>query len=102
MKVYADTWIYVTEKFGNMGYIEVYEGILRYETGIYPTIPSFIYAKLLLLYFAVFQLSIVPSRGKKRKWGKGKGNSTKNTACPCGGQPCKTIHGDCDDPIGIV
>lgn len=43
MKVYVDTWIYVTEKFGNMGFIEVYRGILRYETGIYPTIPNFIY-----------------------------------------------------------
>ena len=42
MKVYVDTWIYATEKFGNMGFIEVYRGILRYETGIYPTIPSFI------------------------------------------------------------
>ena len=41
MKVYVDTWIYVTEKFGNMGFIEVYRGILRYETGIYPTIPNF-------------------------------------------------------------
>ena len=44
MKVYVDTWIYVTEKFGNMGFIEVYRGILRYETGIYPTIPNFIYS----------------------------------------------------------
>lgn len=34
MKVYADTWIYVMKKFGNMGYIEFYEGILRYEAGI--------------------------------------------------------------------
>ena len=42
MKVYVDTWIYVTEKFGKLGYIEVYRGILRYETGIYPTIPNFI------------------------------------------------------------
>ena len=49
MKVYVDTWIYVTEKFGNMGYIEVYRGILRYETGIYPTIPSFIYLQSPLL-----------------------------------------------------
>ena len=24
MKVYVDTWIYVTEKFVNMGFIEVY------------------------------------------------------------------------------
>ena len=34
MKVYVDTWIYVTEKFVNMGFIEVYKGILRYEIGI--------------------------------------------------------------------
>ena len=45
MKVYVDTWIYVTDKFGNMGFIEVYRGILRYETGIYPTIPNFIIRK---------------------------------------------------------
>ena len=51
MKEYVDTWIYVTEKFRNMGYIEVYRGILRYETGIYPTIPNFIYAPLSALYF---------------------------------------------------
>ena len=31
MKVYVDTWIYVTEKFENMGFIEVYRGILKYE-----------------------------------------------------------------------
>ena len=43
MKVYGDTWFYVTEKFGNMGFIEVYRGVLRYENGIYPTIPSFMY-----------------------------------------------------------
>ena len=46
MKVYVDTWIYVTEKFGNMGFIEVYRGILRYETGIYPTIPNFIFNQI--------------------------------------------------------
>ena len=34
MNVYVDTWICITEKFGNMGFIEVYRGILRYETGI--------------------------------------------------------------------
>lgn len=34
MKVYVDTWIYVTEKYANMGFIELYKGILRYETGI--------------------------------------------------------------------
>ena len=42
MKVYVDTWFYVTKKFGNMGFIEVYRGVLRYENGIYPTIPNFI------------------------------------------------------------
>ena len=26
-----------------MGFIEVYRGVLRYENGIYPTIPSFMY-----------------------------------------------------------
>ena len=31
MKVYVDAWIYVTEKFVNMGNIELYEGVLRYE-----------------------------------------------------------------------
>ena len=25
MKVYVDTWIYVTEKFGNIGYIDAYD-----------------------------------------------------------------------------
>lgn len=43
MKVYVDTWIYVTEKYENMGFIELYKGILRYETGILPTIPNFIW-----------------------------------------------------------
>ena len=42
MKLHEDTWIYISEKFGKLGYIEVYKGILRYETGIYPTIPNFI------------------------------------------------------------
>ncbi len=27
MKVYVDAWIYVTEKFVNMGNIELYEGV---------------------------------------------------------------------------
>ena len=31
MKLYVDTSIYISEKFGNMGYIEVYKGILTYE-----------------------------------------------------------------------
>ena len=42
MKVYVDAWIYVTEKFVNMGNIELYEGVLRYEKADYPPIPSFI------------------------------------------------------------
>ena len=73
MKVYVDTWIYVTEKFGNMGFIEVYRGILRYETGIYPTIPNFITYKSPLfpilspLYpsAAVFSIGIRRDRKKK-------------------------------------
>ena len=31
MKLHEDTWIYISEKFGNMEYIEDYKGILRYE-----------------------------------------------------------------------
>lgn len=31
MKLHEDTWIYISEKFGKLGYIEVYKGILRYE-----------------------------------------------------------------------
>jgi len=27
MKLYVSTWIYITEKYENMGFIEVYEGI---------------------------------------------------------------------------
>lgn len=78
MKVYVDTWIYVTEKFGNMGFIEVYRGILRYETGIYPTIPNFI-----LLFSSVVNLLTMndknisfygirckPGHGKKQKTAK--------------------------------
>lgn len=42
MKVYVDAWIYVTEKFVNMGNIELYEGVLRYEKADYPPIPNFI------------------------------------------------------------
>lgn len=40
MKVYVDAWIYVTEKFVNMGNIELYEGVLRYEKADYPPIPG--------------------------------------------------------------
>lgn len=46
MKVYVDEWIYVTEKFVNMGNIELYEGVLRYEKADYPPIPSFMDADL--------------------------------------------------------
>lgn len=49
MKVYVDAWIYVTEKFVNMGNIELYEGILRYKKADYPPIPSFI-----ALYISLF------------------------------------------------
>ena len=37
-----DWLIYVTEKFVNMGNIELYEGVLRYEKADYPPIPNFI------------------------------------------------------------
>ena len=42
MKLYVSTWIYITEKYENMGFIEVYEGIQRYEKAVYPTITYFI------------------------------------------------------------
>lgn len=41
MKVYVDAWIYVTEKFVNVGNIELYEEISRYEKADYPPIPNF-------------------------------------------------------------
>lgn len=41
MKVYADAWVYVTERFVNIGNIELYEGILRYKKADYPPIPYF-------------------------------------------------------------
>ena len=53
MKVYIDAWIYVTEKFVNMGNIELYEGVLRYEKADYPPIPNFIYNDI-SLKFRVF------------------------------------------------
>ncbi len=34
MKLYVNTWIYITAEYENMGFIEVYKGILRYEIGI--------------------------------------------------------------------
>ena len=43
MKVYVDAWIYVTEKFVNVGNIELYEEISRYEKADYPPIPNFIF-----------------------------------------------------------
>lgn len=50
MKVYVDAWIYVTEKFVNMGNIELYEGVLRYEKADYPPIPNFIRCTLSLKF----------------------------------------------------
>ena len=41
MKVYVDAWGYVTEKFVNIGNIELCEGILRYKKADYPPMPSF-------------------------------------------------------------
>ena len=37
-----------------MGYIEVYLEVLRYKIGINPTIPNFIFSKLLC--FSAFQI----------------------------------------------
>ena len=42
MKVYVDAWGYVTEKFVNMGNIELCEGILRYKKADYPPNSEFI------------------------------------------------------------
>ena len=36
-----------------MGYIEVYEGVLRYEKFVYPTIPNFIYPQIAFFYFTI-------------------------------------------------
>ena len=46
MKVYVDAWIYVTEKFVNMGNIELYEGVLRYEKADYPPIAIFMFGPI--------------------------------------------------------
>ena len=54
MKVYVDAWIYVTEKFVNVGNIELYEEISRYEKADYPPIPNFIYF-CISLKFSFFQ-----------------------------------------------
>ena len=34
MKLYVNICIYITAEYENMGFIEVYKGILRYEIGI--------------------------------------------------------------------
>ena len=34
MNIYANTWIYTTKKCVNMGFIELYKGILRYEKAV--------------------------------------------------------------------
>ena len=56
MKVYVDAWIYVTEKFVNVGNIELYEEISRYEKADYPPIPNFIiyYISFIFLVFESF------------------------------------------------
>ena len=56
MKVYVDAWIYVTEKFVNMGNIELYEGVLRYEKADYPPIPSFIFLHISFIYWRLSTL----------------------------------------------
>ena len=57
MKVYVDEWIYVTEKFVNMGNIELYEGVLRYEKADYPPIPSFI--AVCISFRIVFRIAVL-------------------------------------------
>lgn len=63
MKVYVDAWGYVTEKFVNMGNIELCEGILRYKKADYPPIPNFIYLYISLKnavftrFFALWRFS---------------------------------------------
>lgn len=61
MKVYVDAWIYVTEKFVNVGNIELYEEISRYEKADYPPIPSFIKEILLLIFNKVLYHSTAQS-----------------------------------------
>lgn len=69
MKVYVDAWIYVTEKFVNMGNIELYEGVLRYEKADYPPIPNFILQISLTEYFDC--LSLYPTSTPGARAGRG-------------------------------
>lgn len=80
MKVYVDAWIYVTEKFVNMGNIELYEGVLRYEKADYPPIPNFIFqnSPLLSLFYVV------------RFWGRPLIFDGKSTLLPMDGSPNQT------------
>ena len=64
MKVYVDAWIYVTEKFVNMGNIELYEGVLRYEKADYPPIPNFILLSISFMVAAFYGTPLF--RGKIR------------------------------------
>ena len=57
MKVYVDAWIYVTEKFVNVGNIELYEEISRYEKADYPPIPSFI--AVCISFRIVFRIAVL-------------------------------------------
>lgn len=71
MKVYVDAWIYVTEKFVNMGNIELYEGVLRYEKADYPPIPSFILRFAPLAYYCIlYQCLLYTSRGQQARGGQ--------------------------------
>ena len=45
-----------------MGFIEAYRGILRYETGIYPTIPNFIYFKTPSSVFLLYKMAVYSSK----------------------------------------
>ena len=42
MKLHGDAWIYISEKFWNMGIMDKYGAILAYEKFGYLTIPNFI------------------------------------------------------------
>ena len=68
MKVYVDTRIYVTEKFVNMGYIEVYEGRLRYEKAVQPTIPNFINRMTLLYSHSFSRFTTGKGKFQVRRW----------------------------------
>lgn len=71
MKVYVDAWTYVTEKFVNMGNIELYEGALRYEKADYPPIPSFILRFAPLAYYCIlYQCLLYTSRAQQARGGR--------------------------------